>query len=66
METFDSYTIKHLDAWLEHQVNGDSCRAEVRASMLKLAEDDAEYWSSQGWWNLFDRANCSDILRRHA
>ncbi len=60
----DAYTMKHLEAWLNAEVNGDSCRDEVRASMLNVYDDDPEYWMSQSWWNLFDRAKCMDILRR--
>jgi hypothetical protein len=57
----DPYTLRHLDAWLEHEVRGDSCRDEVRTAMLELLTDDPEYWSSQGWWNVYDRAKCDRI-----
>lgn len=56
---FDAGTLKHLDAWLDAQVDGDDHRALVREQMLAFAADDAEYWSCQSWTNLFDRAKCS-------
>ena len=61
---FDSWTLKHLDAWLDQQFNGDTYRATIRAYMLKEAEKDPEYWSGQSWWNLFDRARC-DLIERY-
>jgi hypothetical protein len=54
---FDHWTLKHLDAWLEHAVDGDDCRADVRAAMLAYAESDPEYWAGQSWPNLFDHVD---------
>lgn len=62
MDKFDSYTLSHLDAWLVAQINGDTQRAAIRDRMVSFAEsDDAEYWSAQGWWNLYDRADCDQL-----
>lgn len=58
----DSYTIKHLDHWLEEQINGDSHRAAIRATMLAFIADDPEYWGCQSWWLVYDRAKCEDIV----
>jgi len=61
----DAYTMQHLEAWLDSQVNGDDCRDEVRTAMLAMFDDDPEYWGSQSWPNLFDRAKCWLILERY-
>ena len=61
----DAYTMRHLEAWLDNQVNGDTCRDEVRVAMLAMFDDDPEYWGSQEWSNLFDRAKGWDILKRY-
>jgi len=61
----DAYTMRHLEAWLDSQVNGDSCRDECRTAMLAIYDDDPEYWSGQSWPNLFDRAKCWDTVRRY-
>lgn len=62
-EFFDRATLKHLDTWLDNEMHGDEYRAKVRAQMLAEAADDPEYWSSQSWWNLFDRSGCDRIER---
>jgi hypothetical protein len=59
--TFDAWTLRHLDAWLDSFVNGDTAREKVRERMLAFAADDPEYWSAQGWPNLYDRAKCWDV-----
>lgn len=61
----DAYTMRHLAAWLDSQVNGDTCREECRDAMLHVYDDDPEYWMSQSWPNLFDRAKCWDIVRKY-
>ena len=61
----DSFTMRHLAAWLDAQVNGDTCREEVKAAMLDLYDDDPEYWMSQSWWNLFYRVNGDRIIARY-
>ena len=61
----DAYTMRHLDAWLDSEVNGDTCREEVRTAMLSLYDDDPEYWDSQSWWNLFYRTQCDRILEKY-
>jgi hypothetical protein len=63
--TRDPYTMRHLNTWLNEQVNGDTCREECQAAMLVIFDDDPEYWSGQSWPNLFDRAKCWDIVRRY-
>ena len=60
----DPYTLRHLDAWLDQQIEGDACRAEVRAAMLALVEQDPEYWGAQSWWNVFDRVKGERIRER--
>jgi hypothetical protein len=64
MADVDPYTIKHLDAWLEKEINGDAKRAAVREAMLAFIADDPEYWGSQAWWLVFDRAQCNLIVHR--
>lgn len=54
----DTYTLKHLDAWLDTQIGGDIRRAKVRAAMLTFIAGDQEYWSSQSWWRVYDGAKC--------
>lgn len=61
----DSFTMRHLAAWLNEQVNGDTCREECRDAMLTIYDDDPEYWMSQSWSNLFDRAQCDRIIVRY-
>jgi len=61
---FDAWTLRHLDAWLYDHVHGETVRAAVRARMLTLAADDPEYWSGQGWPNLYDRADCERIRQQ--
>lgn len=66
MDTFfDAWTLKHLDAWLDKEVYGDTCRAETRAAMLKQAEIDAEWYSNQSWWKLYDDAKCEQIAAKY-
>jgi hypothetical protein len=60
----DPYVLKHLDAWLDREIDGDTCRSEVRAAMLGLVEQDPEYWGSQSWWNVFDRVGGDRIRER--
>ena len=61
----DPYTMKHLAAWLDSYVDGDDCREAVKAAMLEVYDDDPEYWSSQSWPNLFDRAKCDRIITKY-
>jgi hypothetical protein len=62
MTEFDSWTIKHLDQWLSREIGGEAYRTKVRERMLEFANrNDAEYWASQSWWNLFDRSRCDRI-----
>ena len=56
--TRDPYTMRHLDAWLDKQIHGDSHRERVRECMLALVDQDPEYWGAQGWWHVYDRAGC--------
>ena len=58
----DRYTIRHLDAWLDEQIHRDTLRASVRAAMLAFIADDPEYWGSQSWWLVYDRAECGRIV----
>jgi hypothetical protein len=60
-EFFDAQTLRHLDAWLDAQMNGDTYRAKVRAAMLAFAKDDPEYWSTQSWWRLFDSSDAQKV-----
>jgi hypothetical protein len=57
----DQYTLKHLDAWLESNVDGDTRRDKVRAKMLELIADDQEYWGAQTWTRVYDNADCGYI-----
>jgi hypothetical protein len=52
----DRYTLAHLDRWLDEQIEGDTNRADKRARMVTLIEEDEEYWGSQSWWNVYDHA----------
>lgn len=65
MENRDPYTMKHLNTWLDSEINGDTCREEVKTAMLSLYDDDPEYWGSQSWWNLFYRVKADRILARY-
>jgi TPP-dependent indolepyruvate ferredoxin oxidoreductase alpha subunit len=58
----DSYTVKHLNAWLDAEIHGDANRDKVRSAMLAIIADDPEYWSSQSWWNVYDRGKCERLL----
>lgn len=62
---WDAWTLRHLDAWLDNQVHGDTCRAEVREAMLNLAADDPEWWSNNSYTLLYDNAKCWDIEARY-
>ena len=57
----DRYTVRHLDAWLDEQIGGDVLRAAVREAMLAFIADDQEYWGSQSWWLVYDRARCDRL-----
>jgi hypothetical protein len=57
----DPYTMRHLNAWLEEQINGDTNRDRVKSAMLALFDTDPEYYSSQSWWLVYDRARCARI-----
>jgi hypothetical protein len=63
ISNIDRYTIRHLDAWLDNAIAGDTRREHVRARMLAFIADDEEYWASQSWWNVYDHAKCDDIER---
>ena len=56
MTNIDPYTIKHLDHWLDEQINGDTYRDAIRSAMLEFIAGDPEYWGSQSWWLVYDRA----------
>ena len=57
----DRYTVRHLDTWLDEQIGGDVLRAAVREAMLAFIADDQEYWGSQSWWLVYDRARCDRL-----
>lgn len=57
----DPYTVRHLNAWLDEQINGDTRRDLVREKMLALVDDDPEYWGSQSWWLVYERSGCDRI-----
>ncbi len=59
----DPYAMKHLNTWLDHEIDGDDHREKVKACMLKMFDEDPEYWSGQSWWNLYDRAGCQKFDR---
>lgn len=62
---FDAWTLRHLDAWLNTEIHGDTCRAEVRTAMLEQAKKAPEDYSNQSYWRLFDDAGCEDIRKRY-
>ena len=62
---FDGATLRHLDRWLERDIDGEDCRDAVKIAMLAYAADDPEYWSAQSWPNLFDHAKCDRIVTEH-
>lgn len=57
----DQYVMRHLDAWLDKEINGDTRRDAVREAMLVVYDTDPEYYGSQSWWNVYDRAKCDRI-----
>jgi hypothetical protein len=57
----DANTVKHLNAWLDEQIHGDTRRELVREAMLALVDTDPEYCISLGWWHVYDRAKCDQI-----
>lgn len=57
----DPYTVKHLNAWLDEQINGDTRRDLVRDAMWALVDTDPEYYGAQSWWLVYDRAGCDRI-----
>jgi hypothetical protein len=61
MAKIDAYTVRHLDAWLDEQIHGDTQRAAIRERMIAFISDDPEYWGAQSWWNVYDRAKCAQI-----
>jgi hypothetical protein len=58
-QTLGYETVKHLDAWLAHNVaEGDETffgteRDRLRALMLELAAND-DSWLDRGWWRVYD------------
>jgi hypothetical protein len=58
-------TVKHLDAWLAHNVaEGDerffgSERARLRELMLALAASD-DTWLDRGWWRVYDEVSSQE------
>ena len=65
-QPIDPYTVKHLDAWLDEQISGDTRRDAVRSIMLDFIADDQEYWGAQSWWLVYDRAGCDAFFRDDA
>ncbi len=61
MNQIDTYTLRHLDAWLDAQIQGDTARKQVREHMISFISDDPEYWGSQSWWLVYDRAQCDRL-----
>lgn len=57
----DPYFRQHLRMWLDSNINGDDCRAEVAVAMVDLFVSDVEYWSSKSWTEVYDDANCVQI-----
>jgi hypothetical protein len=49
-------TVKHLDAWLAHNLDNDEAWL-VRDAMLRLAAGD-DGWLDRGWWRVYDEARC--------
>ena len=62
----DTYTVRHLDKWLDEQIHGDTLRAKIRVAMLALIAEDPEYWGAQSWWGVWDRARCDRIVEDQA
>jgi len=60
----DPYVRKHLTAWLEEQVRDDRRHAIADAMVAQVLTDE-EYYSSQGWWKVYDDANCNAIERMY-
>lgn len=56
----DRYTMNSLETWLE-QVNGDSLREQVREAMLAVLDTDPDYYGSQSWELIHDRAKCNRL-----
>lgn len=59
--TRDPAVMKHLEKWLAAQVKDEALRDKVRAAMLKLYDEDPEYWGEKSWWDLYDRAGCAKL-----
>jgi hypothetical protein len=47
----DYETVKHLDAWLERNIDRDEAWL-VRDAMMRLAGEDG--WLDRGWWRIYD------------
>jgi hypothetical protein len=63
--TFDSFTHRHLDDWLDWHVDRDEeLHAVIKAKMLDLAAEDPKYWLDVGWRALFDWSGCADVIVR--
>jgi hypothetical protein len=44
----DTYTERHLDAWLYRAFNEDD-RAAAKTAMLTVYAEDPECWGNRGW-----------------
>lgn len=44
----DAFTLRHLDAWLDHVLRSDDDRAAIRAAMLQAVADDVGLLE-EGW-----------------
>lgn len=61
----DTYTRKHLESWLHHNVSEHSLPPLVDmgliASVLAAVwSEDPDYWSSQGWPRVWNEARDSN------
>lgn len=47
----DEFTLRHLDTWLLEHLPPDAIDG-AKAKMIKLYDDDPEWWGAQGWLSL--------------
>ena len=55
--------VREFNEWLDVNVHGDRSRAIVKAQMLDLIATDPEYWWSQSWTLIQDRAAIEAVRR---
>lgn len=59
----DTFTKRHLEAWLKNQFPLDrdygytrATLRQLKSKMIAIYRQDPAFWGSRGWWKVYDVA----------